>query len=136
MNQLERVSLDLTEFEASTCEAKSRAGRKGGLTIVYSDNGKRLSLSMSILNHLSDLNFVQISYSDNLIAVANYLGEVNTKYAIKKNGNIYNAEIVRELIDRYKLDFSNRTSLTFPVFEVQETKNGEVIYIKMKPSME
>ncbi|SDM42742.1 hypothetical protein [Sediminibacillus halophilus] len=137
MNPLKRDSLDVTKFEASTCTDKNRSVRKGGVTVVYSDNGKRLSLNTSILEQLSDLTSVQIAYSDKLIAIANYLGESNTNYALKKNGKsnaIYNAVLVKEIIERYNLDYSNRTSLTFPVYKVQETDKGKVVYIDMNPS--
>ena len=136
MEPLERQHLDVKEYEASMCEAKPRPGRGGGLSLVYSDNGKRVSLSMSILNHLSNLDYVNISYGANSIAVANYLGELHTKYQLKKNGMIYNAELVRDLITRYNLDFSHRTSMSFPVFSVEEGELGKVVYINMMPSHE
>ncbi|WP_117161418.1 hypothetical protein [Paraliobacillus sp. X-1268] len=136
MNPLKKEGLDLAEFEASNCIDTIRPGTSGGLNVVYSKNGKRLSLNAAILTQLSNQSTVQIAYSENHIAIANYIGDKNTNYTLKqqgKNGAIYNAALVKEIIERYQLDFSNRTSLTFPVFEVQDKDDEMIVYINMRP---
>ncbi|SDQ06757.1 hypothetical protein [Virgibacillus salinus] len=137
MNPITKELPDLDSFVGSNCTDTKRTSGTGGLTIVYSQNGKRLSLNSTILDHLTDQSSVQIAYTETYMAIANFIAEINTNYTLGKNGKsgvIYNAALVKEIIGRYHLDFTNRTSITFPIFEVQEIEGEKVIYIKMKPN--
>jgi hypothetical protein len=128
---------DLADFVASKCTDTTRTVGSGGMSIVYSSNGKRLTLNAIILNHFRHQKTVQIAYADDFIAIANYMGESNTNYAVGKsgkNGVIYNAALVKEIVNRFRLDFSSRTSMTFPVFDVQGQGNETTVYIQMKSS--
>jgi hypothetical protein len=127
--------LNLDDFVASTCTDTTRTVGTGGMSVVNSSNGKRVSLNAAILNELSHQNSVQISYTDDFVAIANYIGESNTDYSISKNGKngvIYNTALVSELVEHFHLDYSNRTSITFPIMDVQENENGNVVFINMK----
>lgn len=129
---------NLEEFIASTCTDTTRAVGAGGLSIVNSSNGKRVTLNAAILSKLEHHDSVQFAYTDDYIAIANYLGESNTDYSLSKNGKggvIYNTALVNEIVNRFDLDYSNRTSITFPVMDVQESENGKVVFINMKPSL-
>ncbi|NRD77318.1 hypothetical protein HPT25_07375 [Bacillus sp. BRMEA1] len=128
---------NLDEFVASTCTDTTRTTGAGGLSIVYSNNGKRLTLSSAILNELSHQDSVQIAYTDDYIAIANYLGEAHTNYSLSKNKNsgvIYNTALVNEIVHRFDLDYSDRTSITFPVISVQESDSGNVVFIGVQYS--
>lgn len=126
---------NIDEFVASKCTDNIRRVGTGGISIVYSSNGKRLTLNASILNQLSSPESVQIAYTDDFIAIANHIGETNTNYTLSRNGKsgvIYNAALIKEIINRYHLDFSSRTSMTFPVFEVQEKGDEKIFFINIK----
>lgn len=126
---------NLDEFVASTCTDTTRALGSGGMSVVNSSNGKRVTLSSAILNELEHRNSVQIAYTDDFIAIANYLGESNTDYSLGKSGKggvIYNSALVYEIVTRFDLDYSDRTSITFPIAEIQEDENGKVVFIGMR----
>lgn len=137
MSVMKSKLLDITTFEASTCSDINRFVGSGGLTIVFSNNGKRASMNDATLGKFPHQDSVQFAYSDDVIAIANYIGETNTDYKLNKsgkNGVIYNASLVKEIVDRYHLDFSNRTSLTFPIMDIQEAEDGTIVYVNMNPT--
>lgn len=126
---------DVNEFIPSTCIDTNRTIGTGGISVVYSSNGKRLTLNAAILKHFSNKESVQIAYNDSLLAIATFLGDEHTDYVFSKsgkNGVIYNAALVKEIVSQFHLDFSNRTSITFPVYELQEQENEKIVIINMK----
>jgi len=56
---------------------------------------------------------------------------INIK-VLKSKGVIYSAGIVKEITDLYKLDFSNKTSITF--FDVEYVKYEENVVAIIKVS--
>ncbi|MGJ9385238.1 hypothetical protein [Salipaludibacillus sp. CF4.18] len=131
--------LDVKTFKGSTHPDSTRANGGGGFSLIYSNNGKRAVLNASFLDMLSHPTTVQFAYSDDVLAIGTYLDERNTNYTLRKsgkNGAIYNAALVKELIDQYELDFSERTSLTFPIMKTQELDNEVIVFINMKPEVE
>lgn len=139
MNPTNEIVPNIEEFEASTCVVKSRARGKGGLSIICSPNGKRLTLNAMILENMNTPESIQIAYSAEFLAISTHLGEANTDYLLKASGNhavIYNAALINEIAERYELDFSNRTSITFSNIQLEENGNQPIIYIKMKSDEE
>ncbi|WP_337019534.1 hypothetical protein [Oceanobacillus massiliensis] len=138
MEQL--TKLNLGDFESSVCEDKRRSVSAGGFSVIHSNNGNRVILNeKKVLHYLAEQDAVQIAYSAKYLAVANFISENNTDYTLSKsgkNGVIYNSELVKEIVERYDLDFSDRTSQTFPVYEAQEMESGTVVFIDMKPDEE
>lgn len=125
---------NLEELVASTCTDTTRAVGTGGMSVVNSQNGKRVTLNSAILSELEHRDSVQIAYTDDFIAIANYLGESNTDYSLGKSGKggvIYNSALVQEIVTRFDLDYSDRTSITFSIADVLEGENGKVVFIGM-----
>lgn len=138
MNPINAKLPDLNDFIPSTCTDTTRTVGAGGMSVINSSNGKRVTLNAAILNELSHQDSIQFAYTDDFVAISNYLGASNTNYSLSKNGKsgvIYNTALVNEIVNRFNLDYSNRTSITFPVMDVQENENGKVLYISMKPSL-
>lgn len=133
--QEEKLSL-LKNFKPSTCSQNKNSGRKGGLSVVYAPTGKRLSLSSAILKHLpSDLDSIQIGYSDKYLLIGRYLDNLYTSHKLKILGNskvIYNTSLVEEIKDYYDLNFSNHSSLSFPVSKVEEVAGNKFVFIEMQ----
>lgn len=139
MSPTNEIVPSIEKFEASTCEVKIRTSGKGGLSLVCSSNGKRLTLSKVFLESLSAPESIQIAYSEDFMAISPNFGEAHTDYLLKKGGDhavIYNAALVKEIVDRFELDFSIRTSMTFSNFHVEENEGQPIIYIKMRSEKE
>ncbi|NYF23567.1 hypothetical protein [Sporosarcina sp. JAI121] len=135
MKQVKINLPNLTDFEASQCTDTTRAASSGGMSIVNSVNGKRLTLNAIILDSLSHPDSIQIAYTEGVIAIAKNLGDKHTDYKLSKSGKmsvIYNTALVKEIVERYELDYSERTSLTFPVLETDENDGEVIVFIQMK----
>lgn len=129
---------DLSTFTPSVCNQPVKAfGEAGVLSIIHSKNGMRVTLSKELMEKLGNPVTVQIGLSDTQIVIAEYLGDGYTSYSFSKGDSkssaksgatkddsasvavsctkkiIYRSELVKQLKERYQLDFSNRTSITF-----------------------
>lgn len=118
--------IDLSEFTPSVCTQQGRLVEKAGvMSIVHSKNGMRVALSRELMERLHHPDTVQFGFSDHQIAISGYLGDPFTSYSMNHSGTksiIYRSELVKQITDRYMLDFSNRTSITFT--EVRYKENG------------
>lgn len=107
----------LEEFQASEAKQSSwRTTDSGILSIVKSETVNRLMFAKEMMDKLSNPKRVVISFADEKIAIGEQLpnNEINLKVNyIKTKGVIYSAGVVKEIVDKYDLDFSTRTSITF-----------------------
>lgn len=94
------------------------------ISIVNSDNGKRVSLSNSLLAELDYPDSLQFAgdATGKVLYIANDLGGTqkhqNVKYG--KNGIIYNSALVQKLTDMFSIDYTDRTSATFSNIEIDK----------------
>jgi len=103
-----------------------RKGGVGALTIVDSSintNSYRAMIASEVIDRLGNPNTVQVGFGNQAIAIGSYIGEGFTTFELSDSGSkkvIYNKALVRQLIEFYRLDFKDRTSMTF-----YEVKYGE-----------
>jgi len=128
--------LDLSEFTPSVCNQKGKAGGKAGvLSVVNSNNGMRVVLSKELMEHLNYPKTVQVGLADHRIAISEYLGDDYTSYPMSKSGTksiIYRSELVKQMTERYQLDFRDRTSITFSEVTYKELHGEPIALIKVK----
>lgn len=110
-------------------------GEVGILTIVNSKkNGRRLSFAAEVIKTLQVKEYVQIALVGKGIAVLPP-GELELEqFKLKKEGSkyiIYSSSLVQEITKVYKLDYSNRTSITFPKVKYKEEEGNKFAYIKI-----
>lgn len=126
--------LNLNELDIHTPKAKdntSSGNRNGGITFVYHTNGKRIVLSKRILELLQDPERVSISYSDQYLFLAPERDE-HSGYTLKKMSGqkvIYNAPLIKELLEHFGIDCSGNVCITFS--DVEET-DGDLIALNMQ----
>ncbi|MDZ4907311.1 hypothetical protein GNF64_16650 [Clostridium perfringens] len=92
-------------------------------------------MSKDLMDKLSNPNKVAMSFSEESIAIGITLPNNNNQLDIKvsgKKGVIYSAGIVSEITDKYRLDFSNRTSITFLEVEYIEADGSTIAIINAK----
>lgn len=135
-NEKREKHLDLLAImKPSNCVQKTRTNQKGGFSVIYAETGKRVTLSKTMLNLLSsDLDSIQIGYTDTALIIGEYLGKEYTNYTLKTLGKslaIYNSELVKEIKDIYNLDFTNKSSLTFGVKKLEDLEDKKIIFIDM-----
>lgn len=94
------------------------AGGPSKLTIVNTaKNGKRLMIADDVLEAVNADTEVQIAINDEGIAIGNGLPSDITAFTLRKSGKkgvIYSTELVEELTDLFDLDFSDKSSISFP----------------------
>lgn len=123
---------DFGEFEASTSTSSSKGAKKAGIiSIINNVNGHRMSLSKLLMKKLNDPESVQFAFKGNEFIIAEKIPTGGNRFNISKTGKkniIYARELVQEITDKYRLDFSNRTSLT--LYKVKYKRvNGQVVAI-------
>ena len=87
------------------------------------------------MNELNNAEELSISFSDDSIAVAERLPNNDNSLKVKRSGNkgvIYSAGLVSEITDKYGLDFSNRTSITFTEVKYVKSNGCTVAIIKIR----
>lgn len=132
--QEERQKL-LKNFEPSNCSQNLKSSHNVGLSIVYAPTGKRITLSRAILSHLpSDIASIQIAFSKEYLLIGECLDENYTNYQLRnlgKNKVIYSSSLIKDIVDRYQLDYSTRSSMTFPIEKVEEVASSKFIFFDM-----
>lgn len=129
-------NLDLSEFTPSVCEQMGRTvGQSGVMSVVNSKSGVRVTLSKELLEHLDHPKTIQIGFSDHLIAISENLGDQYTSYTMQKSGPkniIYRSELVKQITEKYQLNFSNRTSITFTEVSYKSLGNRMIALVSVK----
>ncbi|WP_419877956.1 hypothetical protein [Brevibacillus centrosporus] len=127
--------IDLSEFTPSVCNQQGRTVSKAGaMSVVSSKNGTRVALSQGVIEHLHHPDSIQIGFSDHQIAIAKHLGDHYTSYSMKQSGTksiIYCKELVKQITERYGLDFRNRTSITLSEVKYVGNGNSTVAFIQV-----
>lgn len=128
----EQCNYELDMFQPSVSKTTSRGTLKAGaMTIVKSNCGKRITISKAVMAKLNNPSKILMSFSDERIAIGEYLPNNNNQLTLKmvgKKGIVYSASLVTEISEKYELDFNTRTSMTFT--EVNYVKcNGYTVAI-------
>lgn len=132
--QNERLNL-LEGFEPFNGSQNLKSSHSVGLSIVYAPTGKRITLSRAILSHLpSDVKSIQIAFSKEYLLIGECLDENYTNYQLRnlgKNKVIYSSSLIKDIVDRYQLDYSTRSSMTFPIEKVEEIASSKFFFFDM-----
>lgn len=127
---------DLERFQPASSKTTSRSNSIAGvMSVVNSNCGKRVTLSKDLMDKLNNPNKVTMSFSEESIAIGVTLPNNNNQLTIKlsgKKGVIYSSGIVSEITDKYGLDFSNRTSVTFSEVEYIENEGCTIAIINAR----
>ena len=127
--------MDASLFEnAKKFDAKPSAKfptKNSCLTIVYAKTGKRMELSKSIHEMLGNAEKVDFSFDLKQKIIFAFADENGSSVKMNKNkAVIYNAPLVKEIIDKFKLDFTEQTSMSFEKYEAVEGNENVVgIYL-------
>ncbi len=127
--------MDALLFEnAKKFDAKPSAkiqAKNSCLTIVYAKTGKRMELSKSIHEMLGNAEKVDFSFDLKQKIIFAFADENGSSVKMNKNkAVIYNAPLVKEIIDKFKLDFTEQTSISFEKYEaVDGNENVVGIYL-------
>ena len=124
---------DAVPFSAKNT-ARSLA-TKGVFTLVKAKTGNRAVINKEASGYLQNPSTLQFSYNEDSLIIGTKLPNNNNNFNVKAYKNrsiIYSVPLVREIAERFKLDFSNRTSMTFDEAEYTSYEDSPVLIIKIK----
>lgn len=112
-----KESVDLDLFKPSESKIRNKGIAEAGvMSIVSAKTGKRVVISKEVMEKLNKPEKIVMSFAEDKIAIGEQLPNndnyINIK-VLKSKGVIYSSGIVKEITDFYKLDFGNKTSITF-----------------------
>lgn len=128
----ESQSLDDFEGVKSTESSKHKRAINGVISLVNTKSGKRLIIAKSLIGNINNPIKVVIGLSKNKLAIGEKLPANENYFTVKDykgKGVIYSADLVKEISEKFKLDFSNRTTITFEEVEYIEFEDTTVAII-------
>lgn len=130
MIKLELQDLISTESVAN----KGSSYGLGGITLVYHDKGKRVELSNRVVQMLKDPTYIKFCFTDKLLILISVNEDEEGANIIKCMSNrrvIYNAKLIKEILEHFKIDYNTKTSFTFNDIEaVDGIDNAIAVKIK------
>ena len=126
--------IDLSCFDLLEPKAKdtSCGVRDGGITFVYHKNGKRIVFSKRVLSFLGDPDRVQFGFIEGYLVIS--ASENEDGFSLKdmnKSRVIYNAPLIKEILDFFKIPYDESFCKTFS--EIEEIEGMEnAVALKMQ----
>lgn len=129
------IKLELQDLISSKSVAnKGNSYGLGGITLVYHDKGKRIELSNRVVNMFNNPTHIKFCFKDNLLILLSVNEDEDGANLIKSMGTrkvIYNAKLVKEILEHFKIDYKSKTSFTFNDIEaVDGIENAIAVKIK------
>lgn len=105
--------------------------KKGSLTIINSaKNGKRLIISEDVVETLELKETVKIGFMEKQLLLGTTLPGEKNEYELKRQGKkfvVYSSELIAQITEHQKIDFTNRVSHTWYKPTVEEFEGSPII---------
>ena len=129
------IKLELQDLISTKSVAnKGNSYGFGGITLVYHDKGKRVELSNRVVQMFKDPTHIKFFFKDNLLILLSVNEDEDGANLIKSMGTrkvIYNAKLIKEILENFKIDYNSKTSFTFNDIEaVDGIDNAIAVKIK------
>lgn len=110
--------------------------RKSGFGVINAPTGKRLTMPQKMYDKLKAPETVQIGLLDNVILIGELLPKCSESHIVKqkpKGGGvcIYCAGLVNAITEKYELDFSECSSITFSDIEYCKNDGKRIAVVHM-----
>ena len=129
------IKLELQDLISTKSVAnKGNSYGLGGITLVYHDKGKRVELSNRVVQMFKDPTHIKFFFKDNLLILLSVNEDEDGANLIKSMGTrkvIYNAKLIKEILEHFKIDYKSKASFTFNEIEaVDGIDNAIAVKIK------
>ena len=129
------IKLELQDLISTKSVAnKGNSYGFGGITLVYHDKGKRVELSNRVVQMFKDPTHIKFFFKDNLLILLSVNEDEDGANLIKSMGTrkvIYNAKLIKEILEHFKIDYKSKTSFTINDIEsVDGIENAIAVKIK------
>ena len=118
-------------IKSKGCSRGRKVDNRGSISIVYGENGNRLTLNKELIKYLNLTNRIQIGVNQTRLILGTNLGEGFEYYSLKPDKSkfvTYSKPLVSELVDQFNLDYTDITSRTFKSIRYT-TKNGSPVVV-------
>lgn len=130
---------DFNKFKVSKSKGTRKAGGKGfgALSVVNNRNGMRVTIAAEVYDKIGSPEKLQFAFSDNEVAVFSSLPD-NLNYfqprgkGTGKKALIYSAPLVREITEKYGLDFKGISMKTFYDVRYEINEDVTIAIIKIR----
>lgn len=108
----------------------------GVLSMINAKTGMRIVLSQKSYEELGEADFLQFALTDDELLIGRVLSDNTDKFNVKNckgKGIVYSASLVKEITEAFRLDYTNRTSITFVEARfITEGVNEPILAVKIK----
>ncbi|MDU0324131.1 hypothetical protein RWZ02_15765 [Clostridium butyricum] len=136
-NESQNLCEKINDFKAVKSRENSKHKRtsNGAISIINSRSGKRLILAKALINKLSNPHKVVIGFSKDKLAIGKELPNNENYFTLRDSKGraiIYSSDLVKEISEHFKLDFSDRTTITFSEVKYIEKEDNKVAIITIQ----
>ena len=125
----------LFSFDAVPSQ-KGRHGHTSYCTIVYSKNGSRLVFAKKIVDMLGLTDSVKIAHNREGLWIGKDLPDIEESFGLKdlKPGKkaVYSIALVKEVIERFDIDFKGKVSCSFYGIKLERYKDYDVACLNIE----
>ncbi|MBS5799522.1 MAG: hypothetical protein KID02_07180 [Clostridiales bacterium] len=131
-------TIDWSDLKATKSKAVEKvSGEEGICTIVNckKNGNKRIAIASKLLDAIGNPKKVEVGIMPNGIAISEKLPIEANEFSVKKLGAkkaIYAGALVEEITEEFKLDYNNRTSITFQKVEYDNVDGYKVALITIQ----
>lgn len=124
--------IDLSKYNIEKPKTTDNASinREGGVTFVYHKNGKRIVFSKRVLNMLDNPDKIEFGFIEKYLIISPSDKEGFLLKEMNKQKVIYNALLIKEIFDTYKIEYNDTYCKTFSNIEIVDT-DKKIIAIEM-----
>lgn len=136
IKKLEEI-IDIEELsEVEEVKGSVRKKSKGGFGVINAPTGKRVTLTKKIYSKLKEPEAVQVALLDEEVLIGEVIPNCKESHLVRQTSNgggvcIYCAGLVKAITEKYQLDFSDCSSMTFSDIEYcrQDGKRIAVVHM-------
>ena len=109
--------------------------RKPGFGVVNAPKGKRVTMPQKMYDKLKAPEIVQIALLDEDILIGEVVPKCSESHIVKQKSNggvcIYSTKLVNRISEKYQLDFSECSSMTFSDVEYCKNDGKRIAVVHM-----
>ena len=136
LKKLEEM-IDIEELnEVEEVKGSVRKKSKGGFGVINTSKVKRVTLTKKIYGKLKEPKTVQVALLDEIVLIGEVIPNCKESHLIRQTSNgggacIYCAELVKVITEKYQLDFSDCSSITFSDIEYCRQDGKKIAVVHM-----
>ena len=128
---LEKLDISNIQKPKTIAPVIRKKGRADLAIVNTQKNGKRVKISKKVLEELdvkeTEGASIDIAFTSDSVVLSKELEGIGETFQISKDRNIYSKDLVEEITDKFELDFTGVSTVSFSETEYQQFSNGCVV---------